>query len=127
MGDIVYNDPRLAIEVKFETVHLTTFQFVNWIALRNPAEFPPPDIFIGVASKGIVVSRWEFFRRKYQEINEMENILPGINCGPQLSINRIIGATTEETSLGKFLGANKQTYEVRFIGLLNNLITTCHR
>jgi hypothetical protein len=91
IGDIIYytnGRPRLTIEVKFKTVHLTRFQYNNWIVNANNNH---PDIFVGIASAGISILSWTTFRDTYLHITGIQHQQQiGNQNGLQLAINRII-------------------------------------
>lgn len=66
VGDVVYYDAgkhQHGLEVKLETIRLTSGEFNNWIVSNESSDWP--DSFIGIARKGIVVCSWREFRRAY--------------------------------------------------------------
>lgn len=69
VGDVVYYDSgkhQHGLEVKLETIRLTSGEFNNWIVSNKMVDWP--DSFLGIGRKGIVLCSWPEFRRAYVKL-----------------------------------------------------------
>jgi hypothetical protein len=95
LGDVVYyrdGKHHFGIEVKLGTIRLTKKEFNEWIVGNDEGKWP--NLYIGIASDGICLSRWKVFKEAYLQAVQVRRtgwlpaqILGGY--GPTMLVNKL--------------------------------------
>ena len=66
IGDLIYDENDISIEIKYKTITFTLKQFNNWIKKNNFKELPK--YIIGINEKGLFIQDFKTFKKNYNYI-----------------------------------------------------------